>query len=66
MSVKARLLLILVLVAISAVSFSMDMMTDKQVLKREIFIQKLAARMEGQTRLVDTGHYSHFVPRTNY
>ena len=56
MSVEARLsthlMLVLVLVTISAVSSSMDMLTDKQILKREIFIQKLAARMEGKTRLV--------------
>ena len=57
MSVGARLsthlMLSLVLMAISAVLSSMDTLTDQQVLKREIFIQKLAARMEGKTRWVE-------------
>ena len=53
MSEKGRLsilhLVALVMLTISAV-FSSDIMSDRQIFKREIFIQKLAVRMDSQTR----------------
>ena len=56
MSEKGKLstlqLVALAMLAISAVvsSSSSGILSDRQVIKREIFIQKLAARMDGQTR----------------
>jgi hypothetical protein len=55
MSEKGKLstlqLVALAMLAISAVvSSSSAILSDRQVIKREIFIQKLAARMDGQTR----------------
>ena len=55
MSEKGKLatlqLVALAMLTISAVvSSSSDIMSDRLVIKREIFIQKLAARMDGQTR----------------
>ena len=53
MSEKAKLstLQLVALLAISAVlSSSSDILSDRQVIKREIFIQQLAARMDGLTR----------------
>ena len=49
---STHLMLALVMLVISVVLSSTDKLTDRQVLKREIFIQKLAARMESQTRWV--------------
>jgi hypothetical protein len=53
MSEKGKLstmqLVALAMLAISAASSS-GILSDRQVIKREIFIQKLAARMDGQTR----------------
>ena len=53
MSEKGKLstlqMVALVMLAISAV-VSSDILSDRQVIKREIFIQKLAARMHGQKR----------------
>ena len=55
MSEKGKLstlqLVALAMFGISAVvSSSSAILSDRQVIKREIFIQKLAARMDGQTR----------------
>ena len=56
MSEKGRLstlqLVVLAMLTISAVlsSSSSDILSDRQVLKREIAIQKLATRMDSKTR----------------
>ena len=51
---STHLLVALVLLAISVVLASSDNLTDRQVIKKEIFIQKLAAKMNSQTRWVET------------
>ena len=51
--VSTHLMVALVLLAISAVLSSSDNLTDRQVIKKEIFIQKLAAKMDSQTRWVE-------------
>ena len=51
---STHLLVALVLLAISVVLASSDNLTDRQVIKKEIFIQKLAAKMDSQTRWVET------------
>ena len=51
---STHLLVALVLLAISVVLASSDNLTDRQVIKKEIFIQKLAAEMDSLTRWVET------------
>ena len=50
---STHLLVALVLLAISLVFSSQDKLTDRQVIKKEIFIQKLAAKMDNQTGWVE-------------
>ena len=50
---STHLLVALVLLAISLVFSSQDKLTDRQVIKKEIFIQKLAAKMDNRTGWVE-------------
>ena len=57
---STHLLVALVLLAISLVFSSQDKLTDRQVIKKEIFIQKLAAKMDNQTGWVERKFWTHF------
>eukprot|EP00091_Calanus_sinicus_P008369 TRINITY_DN20439_c0_g1_i1.p1 TRINITY_DN20439_c0_g1~~TRINITY_DN20439_c0_g1_i1.p1 ORF type:complete len:141 (-),score=35.78 TRINITY_DN20439_c0_g1_i1:65-463(-) len=50
-NLSAHMLVALVLLTISAVLASSDNLTDRQVIKKEIFIQRLAAKIDSHTRV---------------
>ena len=50
---STHLMVALVLLAISILLASSDNLSDRQVIKKEIFIQKLAAKMDTQIRWVE-------------
>ena len=64
--VSTHLMVALVLLAISILLASSDNLSDRQVIKKEIFIQKLAAKMDTQIRWVKDHLKSYSVSRNVY
>ena len=59
--VSTHLMVAVVLLTISIVLASSDNLSDRQVIKKEIFIQKLAAKMYTQIRWVKDHYKSYSV-----
>ena len=57
--VSTHLMVAVVLLTISIVLASSDNLSDRQVIKKEIFIQKLAAKMDTQIRWVERSLQSY-------
>ena len=64
--VSTHLMVAVVLLTISIVLASSDNLSDRQVIKKEIFIQKLAAKMDTQIRWVERSLKSYSVSRNFY